>query len=86
MFSVSITRFLRTASMEDLGGVVKEVVSLLTSSQGLGTILETVMWELQSAFFLPRPWLSRYGVSINILVPSPPWVAARKDITAEFMT
>ena len=31
------------ALIEDVGGVAKEVVSLLTFSEGLGTILETVM-------------------------------------------
>ena len=51
--------------IEYVDGVAKEVVSLLTFSEGLGTILETAMWELQSTFFslgpgLPflRPYLS----------------------------
>ena len=34
--------------IEDVDGVAKEVVSVLTFSEGLGTILGTVMWELQS--------------------------------------
>ena len=34
--------------IEDVDGVAKEVVSLITFSEGLGTILGTVMWELQS--------------------------------------
>ena len=37
--------------IEDVGGVAKEVVSLSTFSEGLGTILETGMWKLQSALF-----------------------------------
>ena len=37
--------------IEDVDGVAKEVVFLLTFSEGLGTILETAMWELQSTFF-----------------------------------
>ena len=37
--------------IEDVGGVEKKLVSLLTFSEGLGTILETAMWELQSIFF-----------------------------------
>ena len=50
------------ALIEDVGGVAKEVVSLLTFSEGLGTILETAMWGLQSTLgpglsFL-RPCLS----------------------------
>ena len=43
---------------EDADGVAKEVVSLLTFSEGLGTILETATWELQSTFFLLGPGLS----------------------------
>ena len=43
---------------EDVDGAAKEVVSLLTYSEGLGTILETAMWELQSTFFLLGPGLS----------------------------
>ena len=43
---------------EDVDGAAKEVVSLLTFSEGLGTILETAMWELQSTFFLLGPGLS----------------------------
>ena len=43
---------------EDVGGVTKEVISLLIFSEGLGTILETAMWELQSTFFLLDPGLS----------------------------
>lgn len=35
-----------------MGGVVKEVVSLLTLSEMLGTVPGTVMWESQTAFFL----------------------------------
>ena len=31
---------------EDVNGVAKEVVSILQFSEGLGTILETAMWEL----------------------------------------
>ena len=31
-------------------GVAKEVVSLLPFSEGLGTIFEAAMWELQSTF------------------------------------
>ena len=45
-------------SIEDVDGVAKEVVSLLTFSEGLGTILETAMWELQSTFFSLGPGLS----------------------------
>ena len=37
--------------IEDVGGVAKEVASLSTFSEGLGTILETGMWKLQSALF-----------------------------------
>ena len=44
--------------IEDVGGVTKEVVSLLTFSEGLGTVLETAMWELQSTFFSLGPGLS----------------------------
>ena len=43
---------------EDVDGVAKEVVSLLTFSEGLSTILKTAMWELQSTFFLLGPGLS----------------------------
>ena len=43
--------------IEDLGGVVKEVVSLLRFSDGLGTILETTMRELESTFFSIAPGL-----------------------------
>ena len=43
--------------IEYVDGVAKEVVSLLTFSEGLGTILETAMWELQSAFFSLGPGL-----------------------------
>ena len=43
---------------EDVDGVAKEVVSLMTFSEGLGTILETAMWKLQSTFFLLGPGLS----------------------------
>ena len=46
------------ALTEDVDGVAKEVVSLLTFSEGLGTILETVMLELQSIFFLLGAGLS----------------------------
>ena len=42
---------------EDLDGAAKEVVSLLTFSEGLGTILETTMWELESTFFSLAPRL-----------------------------
>ena len=45
-------------SKEDVGGVVKEVISLLTFSKGLDAILETAMWELQSTFFMLGPELS----------------------------
>ena len=34
--------------IEDVDGVANEVVSLMTFSEGLGTILGTVMWELKS--------------------------------------
>ena len=44
-------------SIEDVGGVVKEVVSLLTFSEGLGIILGTAIWELQSTLFLLGPAL-----------------------------
>ena len=39
----------------DVAGVAKEVVSLLKFSEGLGTILEAAMWELQSTFFSLGP-------------------------------
>ena len=44
-------------SKEDVGCVVKEVVSLLTFSKELDTILETAMWKMQSTFFLFGPAL-----------------------------
>ena len=50
--------------IEDVGGVAKEMISLLTFSEGLGAILETAMWELQSALFsLGKRW-----ESIKILI------------------
>ena len=46
-------------STEDAGGVVKEVVSLLTLSEMLGTVPETVMWESQPhSFYLVMIYLS----------------------------
>ena len=45
-------------SIEDVGDVVKEVISLLTFSEGMDAILETAMWELQSTFFMLGPELS----------------------------
>ena len=46
-------------STEDVGGVVKEVVSLLTLSEMLGTVPETVMWESQPhSFYLVMIYLS----------------------------
>ena len=45
-------------STEDVGGVVKEMVSLLTLSEDLGTIFETAVWEPQSTYFLLGPELS----------------------------
>ena len=44
--------------IEDVGGVAKEVVSLLRFSEGLGTMLETTIWELQSTLFSLGPGLS----------------------------
>ena len=44
--------------IEDVDGIAKEVVSLLTFLEGLGTILETNMWELQSIFFSLGPELT----------------------------
>ena len=44
--------------IKHVDGVAKEVVSLLTFLEGLGTILETTMWELQSIFFSLGPGLS----------------------------
>ena len=44
--------------IEDVDGVTKEVVSLVTFSEGLGTILETETWELQPTFFSLGPGLS----------------------------
>ena len=51
------------ADVSELGGltegvddVAKEKVSLLTFSEGLGTILKTAMWELQSTFFFTWSW------------------------------
>ena len=41
-----------------MGGVVKEVTSLLTFSKGLGTINETARWQPQSASSLLGPLLS----------------------------
>ena len=43
---------------EDVDGVAKEAVSLLKFSEGLRIMLETAMWELQSALFLLGPGLS----------------------------
>ena len=43
--------------IENVGGVVKEAVFLLIFSEGLGTILETAMWRLQSTFFSLGPGL-----------------------------
>ena len=42
---------------EDVDGVAK-VVFILTFSEGLGTILETAMWELQSTFISLGPGLA----------------------------
>ena len=58
-------------STEDAGGVVKEVVSLLTLSEMLGTVPETVMWESQPAFFL-------LGHDISFLKPYLPLKKVRK--------
>ena len=44
--------------IEDVDGVAKKVVSLLTFSEGLGTRLETFKCELQSTFFLLGTGLS----------------------------
>ena len=44
--------------IEDVGGVAKEVVSLLKFSEGLSTILETAMWKVQLTFFSLGPELS----------------------------
>ena len=44
--------------IEDVDGVAKQMVSLLTFSEGLGTIPETAMWELKSTFFSVLPGLS----------------------------
>ena len=41
-------------SIEDVGDVVKEVISLLTFSEGLDAILETAMWELQCFMLGPE--------------------------------
>ena len=44
--------------IEDVDGVAKQMVSLLTFSEGLGTIPETSMWELKSTLFSVVPGLS----------------------------
>ena len=44
--------------IEEVHGVAKEVVTLLTFSEGLVTVAETAMWELQSTFFSLGPGLS----------------------------
>ena len=53
--------------IEDLGGVAKEVVYLLTFSEGLVTILETTMWKLESIFFslAPRLFFLRHCLSLK---------------------
>ena len=38
-------------SIEDMGCVVKEMVSLLKFSEGLRTIPDTAKWEPQTTFF-----------------------------------
>ena len=50
----------------DVDGVTKEVVSLLMFSEGLGTILETAMWELKSTFFSLGPRLSSFKTLLII--------------------
>ena len=48
--------------IEDVGGVV----SLLPFLEGLGTILETAMWELQSTFFSLGPEISFLRPSFSL--------------------
>ena len=57
--------------IEDVGGVAKENVSVLTFSEKLGTVPETAIWELQSTFFL-------LGLGISFLRPSLSFKKLRK--------
>ena len=52
--------------IEDVDGVAKEMVSLLTFSEGLGTIPETAMWELKSTFFSVGPGLSFFKPCLSL--------------------
>ena len=59
MFGLLLTDVSESGGLtEDVDRVEKEVVSLLTLSEWLGTILEIAMWELQSTFSLLGPGLS----------------------------
>ena len=51
--------------IEDVGGVAKENVSVLTFSEKLGTVPETAIWELQSTFFLLRLGISFLRPSLS---------------------
>ena len=57
--------------IEDVGGVAKEIVSVLTFSEKLGTVPEIAIWQLQSTFFL-------FGLGISFLRPSLSFKKVRK--------